>query len=279
MRSLISIVIFATIAMSCKPTIASYGYGSDPNNTTTEGDSTDSDSTSDSTDGNNDVVVSISALKSYYKGSTTRITTPLTIEGVVVANDIKGEYSDTIVVDDGSGGIEIYISNSPLYYNYPLGSTVVCRCEDLYIGNDYGVLRLGVASTSADDVVGVIEGSNINKIYLSDRSTTAIPTIVKIAELTANMVTRYVRIESVSFINGGVSLCERDPETGRSISTSHTLRDIWGNEIELFVPYSVEYSDTITPTGCVNINAIVSPPSTSGIYRLRQSDYGIDWEQ
>ncbi len=279
----ITLLLCGVLLGSCEPTPSSYGYGSESSGVTSEegtGESTDDGtggtSGTDSDSGSdNSTVISISALKSYYSGSTTRITTTISITGVVVANDIRGEYDETIVLDDGSGGIEVAISNEPLYYNYPLGSTVVCRCDDLYIGSNYGVLRLG-AAPSGDDVVSVLEDSQLSKIYFSSTTTSAIPTTVKIADLTTNLVTRFVRIEGVQFVNGGVNFCERDSETGKCVSTSHTIRDSWGNEIELYVPYSVEYGDMTTPTGWVNINGILTPKIGSS-YGLRQSDYGIDF--
>ncbi len=261
------------MAVGCEPTPSGNPYSSD-NDTesgTTDGESgsTDSNSTTNAT------ITSIAALKSLYKGSTTRITTTISISGVVVANDIRGEFEDTIVIDDGDSAIQISISNDPLYYNYPIGSTIVCQCEDLYLGSDYGVIRLGVAATDDDEVVGTIEDDMLRKIYFSGDTSTLEAKVVTVDELSSNLISRLLRFESLKFKTSGVNFCELNPDTGRTISTSHTLYDKWGNELRLFVPYSVEYADAEVPSGWVDMNVILES-STSGVYTLRQTDYGIN---
>ncbi len=238
-------------------------------------DSSSDDDSSDTYDDPGDVTAtSIAALKSLYKGSTTRITTPISISGVVVANDIRGEFEDILVVDDGSDAIQISLSNDPLYYNYPLGSTIVCQCEDLYIGSDYNVLRLGI-EPSTDEVVGVIEGDQLRKIYFSGDASAPIPEVVKVEDLTTRLISRFVRFESLTFMVSGENFCDINIDTGRSISTSHILADRWGNQLRLFVPYSVDYADMETPDGWFNLNAILEP-TYNGAYTVRQIDYGID---
>ncbi len=192
-----------------------------------------------------------------------------------MANDIRGEYSDTIVVDDGDSAIEIYISNDPLYYNYPLGSTITCRCEDLYIGSSYGVLRLGVKSTDSADVVGLIEDDMLSRIYISGEAATPIPKSVIISDLNSTLISRYVRFESLIFESSAANFCDIDADSGQCIATWHTLRDSSGNTIELYVPRTVEYARAEVPSDWININGILTPYS-NGCYGLRQSDYGID---
>ncbi len=288
MRYTIYTLLLLILAISCDPSPTGNPYSDDSTNsddsTTDESDESDesSDSDSSSDDDDNDsyyysedvTSVSIAALKSLYKGATTRITTTISISGVVVANDIRGEFEDILVVDDGADAIQISISNDPLYYNYPLGSTIVCQCEDLYLGSDYDLLRLGTEPSSGE-VVGLIEDDQLRKIYFSGEAAAPIPTVVEVSDLTDRMISRFVRLESMRFVVSGENFCDLNTETGRSISTSHYISDKWGNQLRLFVPYSVEYADMETPDGWFNLNAIVEP-TYSGVYTVRQTDYGID---
>lgn len=52
--------------------------------------------------------VSIAYLKSLCRGVLHPVTEDLWIEGCVVGNDLYGEFPDALVVEDESGGIEVF---------------------------------------------------------------------------------------------------------------------------------------------------------------------------
>lgn len=81
--------------------------------------------------------VSIAYLKSLCRGVLYPVTEDLWIEGCVVGNDLYGEFSDALVVEDESGGIEVLIDAKRLYRTFDAGSTVRVYCNGLALG-DYG---------------------------------------------------------------------------------------------------------------------------------------------
>lgn len=75
--------------------------------------------------------VSIAYLKSLCRGVLYPVTEDLWIEGCVVGNDLYGEFSDALVVEDESGGIEVLIDAKRLYRTFDAGSTVRVYCLSL----------------------------------------------------------------------------------------------------------------------------------------------------
>ena len=92
--------------------------------------------------------VSIAYLKSLCRGVLYPVTEDLWIEGCVVGNDLYGEFSDALVVEDESGGIEVLIDAKRLYRTFDAGSTVRVYCNGLALGDYGGKVQLGFPPTA-----------------------------------------------------------------------------------------------------------------------------------
>lgn len=90
--------------------------------------------------------VSIAYLKSLCRGVLYPVTEDLWIEGCVVGNDLYGEFSDALVVEDESGGIEVLIDAKRLYRTFDAGSTVRVYCNGLALGELRGQGTVGISA-------------------------------------------------------------------------------------------------------------------------------------
>lgn len=87
--------------------------------------------------------VSIAYLKTLYKGAPVRITQELRISGNVVSTDVKGNFYKTLVLDDGTGGIEIKLDLEEIFKHFIFQTRADVRCNGLWLGSYGGTLQLG----------------------------------------------------------------------------------------------------------------------------------------
>jgi len=65
------------------------------------------------------------------------------IEGVINADDRSGNFYKTISLQDSTGGLQLKIAGTNLYYTYPIGRRVWIKTQGLYIFDYGGTLELG----------------------------------------------------------------------------------------------------------------------------------------
>lgn len=222
------------------------------------------------------VTTSIIALKSKYIGSTTKLVEGMTIYGQVVANDIRDEFTYTMILEDSTGGIEVSVDIDNIAYEFPLGCWVRLVCDDLWLGSRGGTIVVG-AEPTGDDVVDMIDEYDLDlRLYYVAVGSIPYPTFVEIGGLTTSNVSRFVGIEDVRFLTAeGSTFCERDPDTGRAKSTTHILQSRRGEQIELFVPSTTDYANDLIPSGYGNVYAIID--LYAGSYSLRPIDRSFDF--
>lgn len=209
-------------------------------------------------DDENGPFVSIAHLKSLCRGSSTRLTRELKIEGIVTANDIRDEFPKTLVVEDASGGIEIAVDRTDLANLFPLGARVSVYCSGLALGDYGGKVQLGAPPTG-EYSVDRIPGSELDRYIRCTalNAGTRRPQTVRFAELTAGDADRYVRFETVRFLEAGEPWCGRDPETGALQTTVRTLADSSGGRFPVRVLPSCHYAEEPVPPGTGSVNGIV----------------------
>jgi hypothetical protein len=87
--------------------------------------------------------ISIAYLKTLYTGAPTRIDRELYISGAVVSDDREGNFYKTLVLDDGTGGIEMRIDVEQIFKIFMIHTRVTVRCNGLWLGSYGGTLQLG----------------------------------------------------------------------------------------------------------------------------------------
>lgn len=102
---------------------------------------------------NPDAHISIADLKAKYKTVTDamnqfeEITEDLQLKGMVTVNDIGGNVSQQIVLDDGTGKIVIGITDNSIYAYLNPGQDILVNLKGLYIGGYGKQPQIGYPST------------------------------------------------------------------------------------------------------------------------------------
>ena len=219
----------------------------------------------DKTDG----CVTIAHLKTLARGLSTTINHDLTIEGYVVANDLFGEYYKSIVLCDGSGGIEISVDCDDTARRFPVAARVVVHCSSLALGDYGGAMVLG-AQPTGEYIVDRIAEKDIDRYFVIDRSAAQNiePQRVTIPQLTPSQINNYVIIEDVTFgSQAGEAWCERDTLTGDYLTTDRVLTDRDGNSIVVRIDSRCLYAFEPVPSGYGSVAAVVD--YFDGAYLLR----------
>ncbi len=193
--------------------------------------------------------VSISELKSHYLGSTHQIMDDLIIEARVVATDMFGELEGRMVLQDDSGGIEVYVDGESLYESYQLYSYITLNCSGLWLasrGGSNGALVMGDYPTAYDPVDAISssmfetrvlaykssdEAYEYKSYNLSDISTALISSCVVMQSL------QFVDVESYETLfdydqYDELGYCRRSMECQKS-----------GLTIDLYIPKTVSYAN------------------------------------
>ncbi len=192
-------------------------------------------------------ITTIMDLKSHYLGSTHQITEDLIIQGRVTANDMFGELDGRIVLQDDSGGIEVYIDGDDLHSSYPLNNTLTLNCSGLWFasrGDSYGALVMGDYPTSYDPVDG-ISSQRLSARLISNETdeTTYTPNRYTLSQISTSLISSCIILESIKFqdVDTNESLLDYDQydELGYCRRTMECMTS--GLTIELYIPYTLDY--------------------------------------
>lgn len=192
--------------------------------------------------------------------SSSLITQNITLEGQITANDRYGEFSSCIIVEDQSGAVKILCDLDDAYQTYPFGASVQILCNGLYLLNHYGSLKLGAAPTG-EYTLDYIDSSSVGQYVklLESSAEPPEPQEVTLDDLTIFHIFCLVILRDVTITNpdGVTTFCDRDPDTSRTVDTSHTITDSQGNSATLYVESTCSYADQELPTSPTTIMAIV----------------------
>lgn len=71
------------------------------------------------------------------------ISDSVVLTGIINADDRSGNFYKTISLQDETGGLQLKIDGTNLYYTYPVGRRIWIKVKGLYIFNYGGTLELG----------------------------------------------------------------------------------------------------------------------------------------
>ncbi len=214
--------------------------------------------------------ISVAGLKNLYIDGTHSIGTTACITATITANDLYGEFSESLILQDDSGGIELKVDLDSNLYLYPIGATISLYCSDLWLTSNGGTIFMGGEPSADSDVETLsIDEFEARLLGIDYQSDIIAPQMVTIAELNTSLISCFVSIESLTLLSDEeyTSFCSYDEDSGRRLSTSHTLTDESGDQIELFVPSSVSYAAEVIPSGSLTLYAILN--SFYGSYSLQ----------
>lgn len=181
------------------------------------------------------------------------IDSDVVISGIVVMDDKSGNYYKKMVIQDGTGGIEILVDQYNLYNDYPVGRKVYLKCKGLFLGNYGQNLQLGYTP----DQTGTI--SNIPAVLVGDFIVKAnypnpiIPDTVTLSQLASpNGAKKYlntlVAIKKVEFAEDNVGISYAQLASLAS-ATNLTVQDCSGGKITMRNSGYAKFQPYITPGG------------------------------
>lgn len=194
--------------------------------------------------------ISIAGLKSRCDGNlSTPVTGDLTIGGKVIANDLYGEFSREIVIQDASGGIAIAVEGEELSDRFPFGAFVEVRCNGLVL-SDYGG-KIGLGYPPDEYGSRVIPVEEADRYIRISTDVEEMPRAVRLrfGEVSSRHVDTRVRFDGVRFAEPGLTWCDSDPETGRITSSEREIIDRNGARFVARTLHSCDYALEPLPDG------------------------------
>lgn len=168
--------------------------------------------------------ISINQLRALYDGYPRLLTQDYTIEGVVISNDRHGEFRHKVVIEDSSGGIIVEVASDQLYTLHRVGDRLRVECGGLTLGGYGGSLRLGAEGTTRE--VEPLSVARWKEQYSHIGIVDEIPCrCVTIGELSAQMLSTRLLLESVRFVEAGEEWAPMQRDTTRHLVDCATSRD------------------------------------------------------
>ena len=171
-----------------------------------------------------DTIVSIKTMRKWHvNGSVEVIVKSYAIEGVIVANDEHDNVYKSLFIQDTTGGIMILMDGTSLYQNYPVGSFVRVRIQNLVLTDYRRMLQL-VASVDTTD--GTLVSSGIPVPLFSKFITVLkdnypiVPLLVSAKSLGDSLQGRLIKISNVEFsaTDTAQTFADKKNKTGASRS-------------------------------------------------------------
>jgi hypothetical protein len=197
--------------------------------------------------------------KWHTNGSVEAIKNAFAIEGVIVANDEHDNVYKSIFIQDSTGGIMLLMDGTSLYQNYPVGTFVRVRIQNLFLTDYRRMLQL---VASIDTSAGMLVSSGI-PVPLFPKFITAlkdnypvVPLLVSAKNLGDSLQGRLIRISNVEFSATDTlqTYADKKNKTGASRSVKFCV----GGTIYLRTSGYADFAGIKIPTGNGDIVGVYS---------------------
>lgn len=212
-------------------------------------------------------VRSIAYLKSLYVGEPYKVSKDIIVRGVVAANDISGNLTKRLFVEDESGGIEIKLDKQKLYEHFFPGDSVAVYCGGLTIGSYGGMLQLGSDAANGYETDYIAESVVEHHVKLTGGEAPQRP-VHKIAfdEVSNSLVGCFVLFDDVQF--AASELNKNWTDNGEA--TNRTLIDEDGRIMVVRTNPTATFATKPLPSGSGSIGGIITV--FNGVYQLMVAD-------
>ncbi|MFI2741423.1 DUF5689 domain-containing protein [Zhouia sp. PK063] len=214
--------------------------------------------------------ISIAEIKTMFNGNIVKIQDDLIIEGYVVSSDESGNIYQNLMIQDKlehpTNGIQLYVGLQDYYNSYPVGTKVLVKLKDLYLGQYGGVIQIG--GTESENAVGKIEIPQAKEHLFKtcDPPAAIVPTITTVDGIDANMINTLVQFQNVQISTADVGKTYAVAQQNTNI----TITDCNGNTITLRNSGYADFQSEILPSGNGSITAILG--QYNGTYQLTIRD-------
>jgi len=178
------------------------------------------------------------------------ITSDVVIEGVVVSDDREGNFFESLVIQDATGGIALRLEQGDLYTEYPVGRRVFVKAQGLYIGDFNGSHQLNGSP-----------GSNIqtnliaNFLVKGELNQDIVPQVVRITDINASMINTLLEFENVEV--APISLGQSYADAVNNRAENRTIRDCSGNDVIMRTSGFSDFASASLPRGNGSLTAVL----------------------
>lgn len=197
---------------------------------------------------------SIARLKTLCDGQYYPIADGTTVRGTVTGNNRYGEFYCELVIQDATGGLTVSADYPAADNPYPLGEEVTVYCNGLTLYDYGGKIELGKITEAGTRIPREELGRHLRTEGKAPAR--VVPRPLRIDELTAAHADVYVRLDDVRFVETG-SWCDRDPQTGRTVTTERTIADPEGRTLKIRTLGSALYANEPLPSGSGSLCGII----------------------
>lgn len=191
------------------------------------------------------------------------------VKGIVVADDRSGNFFQSFILQDETGGIDVRISISNAYNFFPIGREIYIKCKGLVLGDNSGVTQLGGYTYTQNGAVRL--GNIVNTsafIFRGKKAVEPAPKVKTINELTAGDINTLVRLENVEF--APVDTAEYFADAAGLRTLNRTVQDCSGNTITLRTSGFATFAVDLTPKGNGSLTAIYTVFGTTKQLFIRE---------
>lgn len=217
--------------------------------------------------------ISIAHLKSLCRGENYRITNDYRIRGVVVANNWLGEFPQSIIVMDRSGGIEVAIEDAISDNPIKIYSEVEILCNGLMLARTGGKISLGVPPTGdfpLDNIPEVMIGRYIRTTgYCSD----FVPSSKRFSDITPSDISSLILFRNIRLCSEEHGLRWCDVADSIAITTYRSFIDSEGDTLTIRTLPSCIYAKEVIPTNEISVAGVVDYANNR--YFLRIANKGF----
>ncbi|NLE33455.1 MAG: DUF5017 domain-containing protein, partial [Bacteroidales bacterium] len=208
--------------------------------------------------------LTIAAFKAKYAGvAVTQISDDDVISGIVVANDISGNFYKELTIMDSTGGLKVAINQGDLYTQFRLGQQVFIECKDLYVGKYGGYMQLGGPyNTGIGQMTWEVAQAHVFRDGWPEPDHTLLtPQVVSMNTVAAEAnLGKLITLENVFFATGGTEVCAPVATDGSTQTVSKTLSstDFPGKTLVVRLSSASDFANKTLPAGNGNLTGILS---------------------
>jgi hypothetical protein len=201
----------------------------------------------------------IAEIKALFNGTRVLITEEKIIKGQVIMDDKSGNFYKTLVIQDGTAGIELKFEEGYLYTKYPVGRNVYVNCKGLLLSDYNGVLSINGGTIIENGVVSTIGISSAQadkQVFKGEFDPLITPKVKKVNELLSSDISTLVQLDNMEFVSADANQPYADPVTQSTVN--RTLQDCNQAEILLRTSGFSNFAAASTPAGKGSITGVYS---------------------
>ena len=221
--------------------------------------------------------MTIADFKAKYAGSSVKqITDEDIISGLVIANDVSGNFYKELTIMDSTGGLKISINQGDLYTDFRIGQKIFVVCKDLYVGKYGGFMQLGgLYNAGVGQMTWETALLHIFKSGWPDPENDILkPKVVGMDVVASDAnLGKLITLENVYFVNGGKEVCAAAGADGSTQTLSKTLASTSnpGKTIIVRLSSASDFANKTLPAGNGDLTGILSVYNNSYQFTPRDS--------